>query len=68
VPVQVLQRSGIALDVDEPRDMQRLLAALDDRAEGKTYKLLRGSELGARLELALATLDDERDSDIGAAK
>ncbi|RLA48202.1 MAG: 2-phospho-L-lactate guanylyltransferase [Gammaproteobacteria bacterium] len=67
VPVQVLQRSGIALDVDEPRDMHQVMAALDCAAAGKTFDLLHGSELGARVELALATLDDNRDLDKGVA-
>ncbi len=67
VPVQVLQRSGIALDVDEPRDMKLLMSALERETAGETFKLLHGSELGARVELALATLDDNRDLTVGVA-
>lgn len=67
VPVQVLRRSGVALDVDDPGDMKWLMTALDREAAGKTFDLLHGSELGARVELALATLDDDRDSDKGVA-
>ena len=67
VPVQILQRSGIALDVDEPRDMKLLMSALEGETAGKTFDLLRGSGLGARVELALATLDDSRGLDKGVA-
>ena len=67
VPAQVLQRSGIALDVDEPRDMKLLMAALEGETSGETFDLLHGSGLGARLELALATLDDNRNMGKGVA-
>ena len=67
VPVQVLQRSGIALDVDEPRDMKLLMSALERESAGQTFNLLHGSELGSRVELALATLDDESDMNEGVA-
>jgi 2-phospho-L-lactate guanylyltransferase len=56
VPVRVLHREGIALDIDGPRDMAVLLEALDGGATGDTAALLRGTGLGARLALALETL------------
>ncbi|RLA54679.1 MAG: 2-phospho-L-lactate guanylyltransferase [Gammaproteobacteria bacterium] len=67
VPVQVLRRSGIALDVDDSRDMKLLMSALEDETAGETFDLLCGSGLGARVELALATLDGARDMDKGVA-
>jgi 2-phospho-L-lactate guanylyltransferase len=63
VPVQVLRRPGIGLDVDEPGDLQAVMAALDCDGAGKTSDLLCGSALGARITLALATLTDDRDLD-----
>jgi len=65
VPVQVLHRPGIGLDVDEPRDLHAVMAALDCHSAGKTSDLLRGSALGARITLALASLNDDRDLDKG---
>ena len=61
VPVQVLRRPGIGLDVDEPADLQAVMAALDCDDVGKTSDLLCGSALGARINLAMATLTDGRD-------
>lgn len=58
VPAQVLQRPGIGLDVDEARDLALLTARLDNRGGTQTAALLCDSELGARITLALATLDD----------
>lgn len=56
VPVRVLSRPGIALDVDEPADIAELLAAFEPGGSGKTYELLCGSDLGVRLRLALDTM------------
>lgn len=56
VPVLVLRRAGIALDIDGPPDMAALLRALDGQVRGETAALLRGTELGVRLALALETL------------
>lgn len=61
VPVQVLRRPGIGLDVDEPGDLQAVMAALDCDDAGKTSDLLCGSALGARINLAMATLTNDRD-------
>jgi 2-phospho-L-lactate guanylyltransferase len=63
VPVQVLQRLGIGLDVDEPRDLQAVMVALDADGAGNTSDLLCGSGLGTRIALALATLADSRGVD-----
>jgi 2-phospho-L-lactate guanylyltransferase len=56
VKARVLQRAGIALDIDGPADMLALLAAVEGRATGETASLLCGTELGSRLALALETL------------
>jgi 2-phospho-L-lactate guanylyltransferase len=56
VSAQVLQRSGIALDIDEPGDLAVLMGALDGDGAGQTCELLLGTPLGARIELAVATL------------
>ena len=50
----IVQRPGIALDVDEPADLAALLAALDGGTAAHTGALLRDTALGARVELALA--------------
>jgi len=52
----VVQRPGIALDIDGPPDMVALLEALDGGVAGETAALLCGTGLGARLALALETL------------
>jgi 2-phospho-L-lactate guanylyltransferase len=56
VTARVLQRPGIALDIDGPSDMAVLLEALDGGETGETAALLWGTGLGARLALALETL------------
>jgi 2-phospho-L-lactate guanylyltransferase len=56
VPVAVLQRSGIAFDVDEAHDLKVILAAASRDTTGKTFTLLRDTELGARLAPALESL------------
>ena len=56
VAAQVLQRWGTATDVDEARDLAVLMAALDGDSVGETAGLLRDTRLGARIQLALATL------------
>lgn len=58
IPVLVVQRRGIATDVDEPGDVAGMMAVLDERRGGETARLLCGTALGARIRLALATLDD----------
>jgi len=56
IPATVLNRPGIGLDVDEPRDLATLLRRLPGPAGGRTAELLRGGELGGRIEVALASL------------
>lgn len=59
IPARVLHRTGTATDVDDVRDMAILMAALarDSAAPAaETAALLRGTGLGARIELALETL------------
>ena len=63
VTAAILQREGVALDIDRPADMSALLAALEGRVTGETAALLCGTDLGARLALALQPLvpaDPER--------
>ncbi|MEH6634535.1 MAG: 2-phospho-L-lactate guanylyltransferase [Halioglobus sp.] len=67
MPVQVVRRFGIAVDVDEPQDMQTVIDALQQRCASKTCDLLQGTGLGARVELALATLDGKSKLDKGMA-
>ena len=57
IPMLVMQRRGIATDVDEPGDIAGMMAVLDERGDGQTARLLCGTALGARIKLALATLD-----------
>jgi len=56
VPAQVLQEPGIALDVDEPDDLAVFMSSPDTAGSGHTSALLRATGLGARVQLALATL------------
>lgn len=56
IATRVVRRPGIALDVDEPGDLARLLIALEAGREGPTAELLCGTALGARLRVALASL------------
>jgi 2-phospho-L-lactate/phosphoenolpyruvate guanylyltransferase len=59
VPVQILQRSGIGVDVDEATDLKCIMQQLHLHATGSTAQLLYNTELGARVNLALATLADD---------
>lgn len=59
LPVKVLHRQGTATDVDEAQDLRLLLDALESGATGKTAALLHGSELGRRIDLALASLQEK---------
>ena len=56
VAVQVLQRSGIGLDVDEAPDLQRIMDQLHVDTASNTAQLLYNTELGARAALALTAL------------
>lgn len=57
----VMRLPGVALDVDEPRDLAVLLAtgqfeSAEQTGASHTLGLLRGAPLGARIRLALASL------------
>lgn len=52
----VLRRPGIGLDVDEPRDLELLMARLLGHDAGHTAVLMRRSGLGSRIRMALASL------------
>ena len=56
VPVQIVRRDGIGLDVDEPDDLRVLLARSAEDTGSKTFALLHRSGLGNRLALALESL------------
>jgi 2-phospho-L-lactate guanylyltransferase (CobY/MobA/RfbA family) len=58
VPVQILQRSGISVDVDEAPDLQCIMDRLHLNPTRNTAQLLYNTALGARLTLALATMLD----------
>lgn len=58
IPVCVLRRKGIALDVDEPADLARLLDELRKRRTGHTARLLLNTQLGQRIETLLVSLDN----------
>jgi len=51
-----VNRPGIGLDVDEPPDLATLLSSLEDKARSRTAELLLDGELGARIEVALGSL------------
>lgn len=51
-----IQRPGIGLDVDEPRDLALLLQRMDALSDSHTAALLHQSGLGARVSLALESL------------
>ncbi|MEZ5571665.1 MAG: 2-phospho-L-lactate guanylyltransferase [Halioglobus sp.] len=59
VPVRILQRLGIAVDVDEPADLQLVMDHLHRNPGSNTAVLLHKSELGARLALALAAMSGQ---------
>jgi 2-phospho-L-lactate guanylyltransferase (CobY/MobA/RfbA family) len=59
IPVQVLQRSGFGVDVDEASDLKCIMERLHLHASSSTAQLLYNTELGARVTLALATLSDD---------
>lgn len=56
VPARVLQRSGIARDVDQPADLQELLAGRGPAPGRATRAVLERPALAARLSLALADM------------
>lgn len=56
ISATVVRRRGIGLDVDEPGDLALLLERLRPDIAAHTAALLHGTELGARIGLALASL------------
>jgi 2-phospho-L-lactate guanylyltransferase len=63
VPVQILQRMGIGVDVDDASDLQCAMSQLSLHPAGETAQLLHNTPLGARLKLALATLPGNASAD-----
>jgi 2-phospho-L-lactate guanylyltransferase len=62
VAVQVLQRSGIGLDVDEAPDLQCIMGQLYVNTASNTAQLLYNTELGARVTLALTAMIGDAES------
>jgi 2-phospho-L-lactate guanylyltransferase len=62
VAVQVLQRSGIGLDVDEAPDLQCIMEQLYANTASNTAQLLYNTELGARVTLALTAMIGDAES------
>ncbi len=56
VPVHILQRTGIGLDIDEPEDLGLLLSRLVSVEQGHCGQLLVGSELGSRVRAQLTSM------------
>ncbi|MDX1733469.1 MAG: 2-phospho-L-lactate guanylyltransferase [Halioglobus sp.] len=56
VPAHTVQLPGIGLDVDEPEDLARLLAAAGSGAGARTFEMLRSSGVADRLRLTLPGL------------
>ncbi|HEY6130766.1 MAG TPA: 2-phospho-L-lactate guanylyltransferase [Halioglobus sp.] len=56
VPVLVLQRVGMSVDVDEAPDLHYLMQRLHLKPASYTAQLLHNSALGARVALALAAM------------
>jgi 2-phospho-L-lactate guanylyltransferase len=56
IPVQVLQREGIGLDIDEPEDLALLFSRLVSLEQGHCGRLLVASELGRRVRAQLSSM------------
>ncbi len=56
IPTQLLHRPGIALDIDEPQDLQLLMRQLDRGLSGHCSQLLSGTALGRRIQAQLASM------------
>jgi 2-phospho-L-lactate guanylyltransferase len=59
IPVDVLRRIGIGLDIDQPEDIELLIARLGTGNEGHTAQLLLQTELGKRMEMLLDSMDGD---------
>ena len=57
IPTQLLYRPGIALDIDEPQDLQLLMRQLDRGRSGHCSHLLSGTALGHRIRAQLASME-----------
>jgi 2-phospho-L-lactate guanylyltransferase len=68
VPVQILQRTGISVDVDDASDLQCVMGQLSLHPERETAQLLHNTALGARVAVALATLPGNTSVDGDANK
>lgn len=55
-PVQVLQRSGIGLDVDEAPDLKCIMEQLHLHSASNTARLFYNTEIGVRVNLALEAM------------
>ena len=62
VAVQVLQRSGIGLDVDEAPDLRCIMEQLHVNTGSNTAQLLYNTELGVRVTLALTAMLGDAES------
>ncbi len=56
IAVQILQRLGISVDVDEAPDLKFVMERMHLNPIGNTAQLLYTTELGARVSLALAAM------------
>ncbi len=56
VPVHILHREGIGLDIDEPQDLSILLSCLVGVEQGHCGRLLVASELGDRIRVQLSSM------------
>lgn len=68
IPVDTLHRTGIAVDVDNPADLECVMAHLHQIPTGYTAALLDGTPLGSRVVLALATLSAGTVADAGTGE
>jgi 2-phospho-L-lactate guanylyltransferase len=59
VPVHILQRTGIGVDVDEAQDLKYVMEQLHLNSASNTAQLLNNTELGARVTLALAAMSTD---------
>ncbi|MEM1112716.1 MAG: 2-phospho-L-lactate guanylyltransferase [Pseudomonadota bacterium] len=67
IEAHVERAAGLGLDVDEPKDLALLLKQLVRQQSGFTHALLSGTELGARLQLALGLEDDDTEAALNAS-
>jgi 2-phospho-L-lactate guanylyltransferase len=56
IPVHILQRAGIGLDIDEPQDLGFLLPCLPKLEQSHCAQLLVASELGSRVRTQLTSM------------